>query len=141
RGLLWAVAARASVPAAPVEAGMPRDPTVDTSAYAAMGYRVVGSRVLRVDRFESFTARLRGLARQGGFAVTPALAALADCPVDELTAMLAALGYRATHHADGARFAARCAPARHRRHGRRRPSSGDTTDSPFAKLKELSLVR
>ncbi|MGH6976323.1 MAG: hypothetical protein ACREED_04785, partial [Stellaceae bacterium] len=138
---LWAVAARATVPAAPADAGAPRDPAVGASAYAAMGYRVVGPCVLRVDRLEAFAARLRGLARQGGFAVTPALAALADCPADALTAVLLALGYRATHHADGGRFTARRAPARHRRHGRRRRMPGETADSPFAKLKELSLVR
>ena len=136
RGLLWAVAARESVPAAPDAAGALRDPAVGGSAYAAMGYRVVGPRVLRVDRLETFAARLRGLVRQGGFAVTPALAELALCPADELAAVLVALGYRATRHVDGMQFA-----ARHRRRGRQRPSPGETADSPFAKLKELSLAR
>jgi ATP-dependent RNA helicase SUPV3L1/SUV3 len=141
RGLLWSVAARENVPVTPPSAGTPRDPTVSAAAYAAMGYRVLGPRVLRIDRLEMFAARLRGLARQGAFAVTPALAALACCPTDELAAVLLALGYRATQHADGTRFAARCTPARHRRHRNRRPLLPAAGDSPFAKLKELSLVR
>ncbi|HEV2265490.1 MAG TPA: disulfide oxidoreductase [Stellaceae bacterium] len=141
RGLLWSVAARETVPAAPSNVGAPSDPAVSAPAYAAMGYRVLGPRVLRIDRIETFAARLRGLARQGAFAITPSLAALAHCPTDELAAVLLALGYRATQHADGARFAARRTPARHRRRGRRRRSPGEAADSPFAKLKELCLVR
>jgi len=141
RGLLWSVAAHDSVPAAPVAVGVPRDPAVSAAAYAAMGYRVLGPRVLRTDRLETFAARLRGLARQGAFAITPALAALAHCPSAELAAVLLALGYRPTQHADGARFAARRAPACQRRHRNRRPSPPVAGDSPFAKLKELSLVR
>ncbi|MGH6968528.1 MAG: disulfide oxidoreductase, partial [Stellaceae bacterium] len=104
------------------------------------GYRVLGPRVLRVDRLEAFAARLRRRARQGNFAVTPELAALAQCTVDELTAMLPTLGYRATRHADGTHFAARRRPAHHSRRARRRPPRPDGADSPFAKLRELSLV-
>jgi len=141
RGLLWAVAAREVVPAAPATADALRDPAVGTAAYTAMGYRALGPRVLRVDRLEVFAVRLRRLARQGGFAVTPELAALVQCTVDELAAVLPALGYRATRHDDGAQFAVRRHPARHRRGERRRPSRSETADSPFAKLKELSLVR
>jgi len=141
RGLLWAVAARAVVPSAPVNAGALRDPAVGTAAYAAMGYRALGPRVLRVDQLEVFAARLRRLARQGGFAVTPELAMLAHCTVDELAAVLPSLGYRATRHDDGAQFAARRHPAGHRHGERRRPVRSETADSPFAKLKELSLVR
>jgi len=141
RGLLWAVAARAVVPSAPATAGALRDPAVGTAAYAAMGYRALGPRVLRVDQLEVFAARLRRLARQGGFAVTPELATLAHCTVDELAAVLPALGYRATRHDDGAQFAARRHPARHHQGERRRPVRSETADSPFAKLKELSLVR
>ena len=141
RGLLWAVAARAVVPSAPATAGALRDPAVGTAAYAAMGYRALGPWVLRVDQLEVFAARLRRLARQGGFAVTPELAALAHCTVGELAAVLPALGYRATRHDDGAQFAAHRHPARHRHGERRRPVRSETADSPFAKLKELSLVR
>ena len=141
RGLLWSVAAHDSVPTTPPNVGAPRDPAVSTAAYAAMGYRVLGRRILRVDRLETLAARLRYLVRQGAFAITPALAAVAHCPADELGTVLLALGYRATHHADGTRFAARHAPARQRRQGNRRPSPPVAGDSPFAKLNELSLVR
>jgi ATP-dependent RNA helicase SUPV3L1/SUV3 len=141
RGLLWAVAAREAVPVPPAAAGAPRDPAVSAETYAAMGYRVLGPRVLRVDRVEVLAARLRRLARQGGFAVTPELARLADCGVDELPAVLSVLGYRTTGRGAGERFAARRHPARHRRGDRRRRPRPENIDSPFAKLKELSLVR
>ncbi|MDE2228186.1 MAG: disulfide oxidoreductase [Alphaproteobacteria bacterium] len=141
RALLWAVAARDAVPPVPEAAGAPRDPAIGAPAYAAMGYRVLGPRVLRVDRVEIFAARLRQLAHQGGFAVTPELAALAHCTVDELAAVLPALGYRAARRNDGARFAMRRHPARHRRGEHRRGHRPEAADSPFAKLKELSLVR
>ncbi len=141
RGLLWAVAEREKVPTPPEAVGVTRDAAIGAGAYAAMGYRVLGPRVLRVDRVEHFTARLRQLARQGSFAVTPELARLAHCTVDELSAVLPALGYRATPQDGGAQYAARRHPTRHRRAGRRRSSRPETADNPFAKLKELSLVR
>ncbi len=142
RGLLWAVSARGAVPPAPARVGEARDPAIGAPAYAAMGYRVLGPRVLRVDRLETLAARLRHLARQGGFAATPELAALAHCGTDELAAVLPILGYRATRRAGDARFEARRRPARHRRRERRRARPSDNSgSSPFAKLKELSLVR
>ena len=141
RGLLWSIASQESAPAAPAAVGAPRDPAVSVEIYAAMGYRVLGPRVLRVDRVEVFAARLRRLARQGGFAVTPELARLADCGVGELPAVLSALGYRTIGRGEGEWFAARRHPARHRRGNRRRRPRPENADSPFAKLKELSLVR
>ncbi len=145
RALLWAVAERAPVPAVPATAG-PRDAAVPEAAYAAMGWRVLGSRVLRVDRAERLAATLRRLARQGPFAATPALAQLAGAALEELPAMLAALGYRATPGESSVTFVPRPGHARRveraaaRRHRARR-SDPVAADGPFAKLKELPLGR
>ena len=105
-----------------------------------------GPRVLRVDRLERLAAAARALARQGPFAATPALAQLAGAALDELAAMLAALGYRAV---PGERRRRRFEPRpRLRRRGERAPRDGAArgaatraADGPFAKLKELRLAR
>ena len=80
RGLLWALAS--GQPSAPVPKGnaAPRDPAISAAAYEAMGYRVLGSRVLRLDRVERLAARARALARQGAFAALPELALLPAAP-------------------------------------------------------------
>jgi ATP-dependent RNA helicase SUPV3L1/SUV3 len=144
RALLWAVAQGAAVPMVPANAA-PRDAAVPDAAYAAMGWRALGPRVLRVDRVERLAAMLRRLARQGPFAATPALAQLAGAALEELAPMLAALGYRAlAGDADvsfvprpGARRAQRAA----RRRGRRPTGDEAGADGPFAKLKQLPLAR
>src|SRR5208282_1544465 len=111
-------------------------------AYLAMGYRVLGKRVLRVDRVERLAAAARRQSRHGPFAATPELATLAICPQADLAAMLTALGYRAVHDKAGVTFHRRRTkrPARGPKRGRaerpRRPA-----DSPFAKLKQLRLAQ
>jgi ATP-dependent RNA helicase SUPV3L1/SUV3 len=140
RGLLWAVESGARPPLAPEGAAVPRDPAVCDAAYEAMGYRVLGALALRVDRVERLAAAARGLARQGPFAATPALAEIAGAGVDDLGALLAGLGYRAVE--GGALF-----QPRPRRKGRRaqtpRPArAGERrADGPFAKLRDLRLRR
>ena len=139
-GVLWAVAAESPPPPMPAGTAPRRDAAVPEAGYAAMGYRVLGPRALRVDRLERFAAAARRQARQarqGPFTPTPALASLAGCRAAELPAVLTALGYRAVHDgADGSvRFPARPAP---------RPAPtrrGKTGDGPFAKLKELNPAR
>jgi ATP-dependent RNA helicase SUPV3L1/SUV3 len=137
RGLLWAVRAGCSPPPSPKGLAASRDADISDAAYAAMGYRVLGPRILRVDRVERLAARVRILSRQGAFGALPELANLAGCGLADLPAVLEALGYRAkATDAQEPRFrgrhrnvAARPIPARHDPH------------SPFAKLKELRLAR
>ncbi|HEX7970504.1 MAG TPA: disulfide oxidoreductase, partial [Stellaceae bacterium] len=102
RALLWAVWNGQAPPAVPTGVAEERDSAVSEAAYAAMGYRVLGSRVLRIDRVERLAATARRVARQGPFGATPALAALAGCAVDALAAMLPELGYRAMLAENGA---------------------------------------
>ena len=137
RGLLWAVRAGCSPPPSPRGLAAPRDAAISDAAYAAMGYRVLGPRILRVDRVERLAARVRILSRQGAFGALPELANLAGCGLADLPAVLEALGYRAkASDAAGPRFRGR------HRHGAARPiPARHDPHSPFAKLKELSLAR
>jgi ATP-dependent RNA helicase SUPV3L1/SUV3 len=112
-----------------------------------MGWRVLGPRVLRVDRVERLAAAARRLARQGAFGATPALAQLAGSSIDDLASVLPALGYRAVLGENGVSFQARSRRAGPERQGapsrRRKQRRGDAppADGPFAKLRELRLAR
>jgi len=148
KALLWSVWRGAPAPAAPRGVAEARDLDISEAAYAAMGYRVLGPRILRVDRVERLAAAMRRLARQGPFGATPALAAQAGCAVDELALVLPALGYRAVLGADGTTFHAR--PRRAEKSGARKPrrqrthrpaKAVDETAHPFAKLRDLSFAR
>jgi hypothetical protein len=150
RALLWAVWNDASTPVVPASVAQPRDPAVSEAAYAAMGYRVLGSQVLRIDRVERLAAVARRLARRGPFGAATALATLAGCAGDALATVIPALGYRAVPGSDGAvsfhtrprrRERARFGKADTARPIRRRGKDKDAEASPFAKLRELRLVR
>ena len=144
RGLLWAVRSGAAVPGTPAGVTVARDPAIGEEAYAAMGYRVIGPRALRVDRLERLAAAARALARQGPFAATAALAAIAEASLADLEAMLTALGYRAAAAGedDMRRFHVRRADERAGAAKPRRPRPQPApADGPFAKLKELRLAR
>jgi len=148
KALLWSVWRGAPVPTVPGSVAEARDLDISEAAYAVMGYRVLGPRILRVDRVERLAAAVRRLARQGPFGATPALAAQAGCAADELALVLPALGYRAVLGADGATFHAR--PRRAERSGARKPrrqrahrhaKAADDTAHPFAKLRDLRFAR
>ncbi|MGH6980170.1 MAG: disulfide oxidoreductase, partial [Stellaceae bacterium] len=144
RALLWAVSHDASLPELPNGTAAPRDPAIAAAFYEALGFAVLGERVLRVDRVETLAATLKRLGRAGGFAATAELAKLAGARLDELPVMLPSLGYRAVSAADGAvTFHARPGgPAkRHRPAARRAHRAEIAADNPFAKLKELNLKR
>ncbi|HZL59981.1 MAG TPA: helicase-related protein [Stellaceae bacterium] len=144
-GLLWSLARGVSTAPGPKGSAAPRDAAIPDDAYRAMGFRILGPRILRFERFERLAAATRRLARQGAFAATPELAALAGCGLGDLTAVLRALGYRAAIDKDGK--ATSFHVARHRPqprgHGRERARGPirHAADGPFAKLKELSVAR
>jgi ATP-dependent RNA helicase SUPV3L1/SUV3 len=134
--MLWAVRNASALPSLPGGVAARRDPGVTDEAYAAMGYRVLGARVLRVDKVERLAAEARRLARQGPFGPTPELAALAGSSLHDLAATLTSLAYRAVHDGNGVTFHARREP-------RRRAATGHAprADSPFAKLATLRLAQ
>ncbi len=134
--LLWAVKNGQTVPRVPQGVAAPRDSAIAEEAYIAMGYRVLGTRVLRADKVEQLAASARRLSRQGPFGPTPALAALAGAPCDALPSMLTSLSFRAVHDGNGVTFHAR-RPAKKRPAPPRTPEA----DSPFAKLAALRVAQ
>ncbi len=144
RAALWSAARGASVPALPSGTAASRDPAISEEFYAALGFVLLGERLLRVDRLETLAATLRRLARPGPFAATVELAKLAGARLEELPTMLPALGYRAVADGAGAvTFHPRPGhPAkRHRPAARRAHRAEVANDHPFAKLKDLNLRR
>ncbi len=133
--LLWSIHSKLDAPKLPGGVAAPRDKAISEDAYRAIGYRVLGARILRVDKVEGFAAAARRLARQGAFGATPELLGLASASRHDLTTMLTDLGYRAAQDESGVSFHAR--PAKKRFHAAERPR----TDSPFAKLAALTLAR
>jgi ATP-dependent RNA helicase SUPV3L1/SUV3 len=133
--LLWSIHSKQEVPKLPGGVAAPRDRAISGDAYRAIGYRVLGPRILRVDKVEGLAVVARRLARQGTFGVTPELLSLASASRHDLASMLADLGYRAIHEESGTTFHAR--PAKKRFAATDRPRA----DSPFAKLAALTFAR
>jgi ATP-dependent RNA helicase SUPV3L1/SUV3 len=133
--LLWSIHNQLDAPKLPGGVAAPRDRMVGEDAYRAIGYRVLGPRILRVDKVEGLAAAARRLARHGAFGVTPELLGLASASRHDLAAMLSDLGYRALHDENGITFHAR--PAKKRVIAADRPRA----DSPFAKLAALTFAR
>ncbi len=136
RGLLWAVfggAAEIPPPPPPGRVSIAADDALAEGWYAAIGYRRIGGQAVRVDMLERFTAELRRLSRGGAFELPSGLASLLGLGAEELTAVMAALGYAAEDGDDGARLF-RAERRRRQRPQRRRRERRDD-DSPFARLK------
>ena len=146
RALLWSVAHGAALPAPAPPSGrvsLPREAGASAEFYAAIGYAALGPRALRVDRVERLAAAARRLARQGPFAPTPDLAALAGAGIAELTQLMPALGYRAIVEEGGVTFLARRRPGQKpaKAPGQRKRARRVADDHPFAKLRQLRLAR
>ena len=133
--LLWSVQRRAAQPKVPGGVAAPRATAICEDAYRAMGFCVVGPRILRVDKVEALAAAARRMARQGPFGITPELQSLASASKHDLAAMLTSLGYRAVHDENGVTFHPR--PAKKRNPAADQPRA----DSPFAKLAALQIAR
>ncbi len=136
RALLWAAARGCAAPMPPGErVSVAPAEGVPAEYYAAVGYRVVGPRAVRVDMLERFAAEIRKLARDAkdGFTVPPPLASMLGVGPEELAGVLGALDYR-RQDKDGAtrwlppRRAPRRTPPKQPRH---------RADSPFAVLRNL----
>ncbi|WP_119462752.1 helicase-related protein [Rhodospirillaceae bacterium SYSU D60014] len=153
RALLWA-AHRGHSPAAP-PAGRPLslvpDPALPADLYPILGYRLFGGTAVRVDALERLTKATRKLSRQGPFAASEPLRALAGCPQDALPAILLALGYQQrTEEGGDDRFVARprrqkarkraAAPASKSDHRGRSARKRDG-DSPFSALRDLQFSK
>jgi ATP-dependent RNA helicase SUPV3L1/SUV3 len=103
-----------------------------------LGFIQLGPRALRLYQVERLAAEVRKLARQGPFAATAALIHLAGAEGDDLTHLLAGLGYRLKPDADGALFVPR-KPA-HQNHGQRRRHKRKAAKPEDAKHNEAGLA-
>ncbi|MEE8445836.1 MAG: helicase-related protein [Alphaproteobacteria bacterium] len=140
RGLLWGARHGAPPPRMPGREDY-SCPAGDAPAsyWAVIGYRVLGQRAIRADRLEALSDALRKRARQGPFRATARLTGLAGCTGEAFESLVTALGYRARREEAGATFRA-AGRAKHRRAaGSGRTARKATTDSPFARLRDLAL--
>jgi ATP-dependent RNA helicase SUPV3L1/SUV3 len=134
RARLWSIHSRVldRAPPAPGRVAFPTDAGQRASFAPAIGFEALGGWNLRIDIVERLAARLRALSRNGAFALEPELMALTGLRTDDLSEVLAALGYAA--EGEG-RFVRRRA-----RIGRQRPRPGRAraaSASPFAELERL----
>ena len=146
RGLLWALRnGFDNLPPPPppgrVSLCVARD--APQGFYQAMGYVPFGRLAVRADIAERLASVAWALAaRKGPFPATPELLSLAGCGTEEMTAILAGLGYRGQKNKAGElRFRHALKPrAKVKKEARKKPVKVDR-DSPFAKLQDLAVGR
>ena len=133
-GLLWALGRGASPSAPPPGAvSVAADPDLPVGYYGASGYRLFGSRAVRVDQVERLWLAIRRLARTGPVSPAPELQRIAGCKGDAFAEVLLGLGFAAVETSGGTAFA----PVRERRTDGPRPRTGKARvhePSPFAAL-------
>jgi ATP-dependent RNA helicase SUPV3L1/SUV3 len=104
--ILWALSRKktndpfADLPPAPAPGltSVPADPDAPEEFYGALGFRVCGTRAVRLDMLERVADMIRPViaARtyNGGFIVTPDMMSLVGCSGEEFAGLLRGLGYR-----------------------------------------------
>jgi ATP-dependent RNA helicase SUPV3L1/SUV3 len=133
RARLWATHRRATDLAAPPPGAVAfaADPAQPKGFAEAIGFEQLGASCLRIDIVERFAARLRGLAREGPFALEPELMAMTGLPGEQLAAVVMALGFER----DGDRYLR--GPSRRRPSAPRRRGRAESSTSPFAALRQM----
>lgn len=104
--ILWALSRKdveepfANLPAVPAPGltSVPADPNAPAGFYSALGFRVCGTRAVRLDMLERVADLIRPViasrAYNGGFVVTPDMMSLVGCSGEEFAGLLRGLGYR-----------------------------------------------
>ncbi len=104
--MLWALARKGDTdafaglpqPPAPGLTSVTADPSAPQGYYEALGFRVCGTRAVRLDMLERIADLIRPViaARtyNGGFIVTPDMMSLVGCSGEEFASLLQGLGYR-----------------------------------------------
>jgi len=136
RALLWATAERlppAALPAA-LEAVLPAG-LLPGPGWDCIGYRLLESTAIRLDRLEAIIREAHRLAQEAPFAPTPALLALAGAQPAALDAALRRAGFRALVVAGETRYRpkGRNGPGRKRNE----PAQPVNPESPFARLRDM----
>ena len=149
RALLWAVWKVQEVPDVPSPGltTLPGKGGVPAGFYEAIGFVVMGDRLIRVDILDRVATTLIRLARSGTFALPDNIPSLLGLNVPETQTLARQLGYAvrpdgAVARKTGKRRSKKSkeqtgAPLR--KGERKRRSTKPAPDSPFAKLSELSL--
>lgn len=85
-------------PPTPGLTSVPADPAAPSGFYETVGFRVCGTRAVRIDMLERVADLIRPIiaARtyNGGFIVTPDMMSLVGCSGEEFASLLRGLGYR-----------------------------------------------
>ena len=146
RGLLWIAAHRDGLAAIPVlpaagRVSVPLVAGVIDTFYVACGYRPIGLTGYRIDMIERFAAEARRLGREKVSVLPPAILSLLGVNAEAAVAVLKALDFKARIDETGLVFALRRRTPAHIKAKRlaERAAPEAPSDSPFAKLKELTL--
>ncbi len=133
--LLAAIHQRRPVPAPlpPGRVSFRADAETSDAAWRAAGFCRSGTIAVRLDILERIAALAARREQGGRLDPSPEFSALAGCKAADLPMILGLLGYRAESSATGLRFRRRKSPPE------RAPERAARAESPFAKLKELSL--
>ena len=144
RGLLWIAAHRDElerIPALPASGrvSIPLVPGVPDTFYVACGYRPIDTTGYRIDMLERFAAEARRLTREKVTTLPPASLSLLGINSDAALTVLKSLGFKAKLTDGNIVFSVRRRTPPHIKAQRlaERAVSKPTSDSPFAKLKEL----
>jgi len=146
RGLLW-IAAHRDRPAPPLPAegrmSLELDAQTPREFYKACGYWPVGKKGFRIDMLERFAAEVRKVAREKNSVLPPEHLSLLGIDAETGLAVLKDLGFAANLEESKITFSARKPHKKARKpvqKGRKnRATRTVDPDSPFAKLKDLSL--
>ncbi len=132
--LLWRIhCGSGDTPLAAGRQTLLRDPAVPAGRYAAAGYLLAGPLALRAPALERLAEAAGALAAQGPFVPTLQLAQSIGCRLDDLPAILAAIGFEESESESGLQIT--------RRRNRRQRPSRSRPESPFAKLERLKAGR
>jgi len=126
----------------PGRVSLPFDQSMNLQFLRVAGYRRAGAMVLRADILERLMGQCRKRAAKGKFQADAELMNLAGCSLEQMTGVLESLGYTAAGEGEEIRFETAAKESRRRRPVRGRKPGNKAVppeDSPFAKLKELSL--
>jgi len=141
--LLWAVTQETEIPrrgANPAAVGFAKDPATPPGGYNAMGFVVLGQRVLRADMAERLIAGLGKRSRAGHFAADTALLAIAGCSKKQFPKLAAVLGYSVAGIGEDGRQRYRHIPRPANGKAKKKPRSKRADpNSPFAELGKHAL--
>jgi len=101
RGLLWALWNEKPLPVEVPKDGIVstkvEDKAIDRDFYQSIGYPVYGGRAIRIDMLDRVISAVYDAAEQGKFKAQHKMAEWLGCPIDDLYAVLEAMGHKKVH--------------------------------------------